>query len=560
VNFQICSGGGSVNCQGSFTTQVSGLTAGFSGSTQSPYPTVYTWSFGDGTGGNGQNISHTYATPGTYNVTLTTVDSAGCSSTFTSTITLGNTIPCQALFVSTVSSGAPGVVQFTNLSTPLNPATGTLLCQWNFGDGTSSAAFNPVHVYTVPGVYSVCLTITTGPVFQPLCTSIYCDSVIVTGGNPCSVNLSWQAAGLTAYFNATTPMVQPLGFTWDFGDGSTGTGANPVHTYASAGNYAVVVTMTGANGCVAIDMDSISIGTATSQQVFGTVLGNSGTIGQGPFLVVLMGFNPGTGGLVYDSTLSSVGGQYSFSNVPPGIYILRAEPLPGSGGFMSYLPTYYVHAPHWGTANTISLGQAQNPYNIVLIPVPGPGAGPASAGGTVYNGGSKGEPEADVEVLLKDFQGNILDLRYSNVSGQFDFSGIAYGTYQVYAEVPGLPTTPAMISLSAAQPVVSNISITVLSTGVVTHVPGAEAAMALGIYPNPARGSFMVDPGSTGARVMEMEMSDLSGRIVERSRYAIESLDAPFRVDAGNLEPGAYLVRMRMDDGRMLQGKLILAD
>ncbi|MBE0641714.1 MAG: PKD domain-containing protein, partial [Bacteroidales bacterium] len=430
VNFQICSSGG-MNCQSSFGYQASGLTVSFNGSTQSPYPTTYVWSFGDGSAGNGQNVIHTYGAAGSYTVILTTVDSAGCTSTHTSQVFVGNAIPCQAMFVATMSSSAPGMVQFTNLSTPVNPVTGTITSLWTFGDGTTSTAFSPSHVYANPGAYAVSLTISTGSPTQPSCTSTHWDSVIVTPGNPCSVSFVYQTSGLTAYFTAMTPAVQPYSLSWDFGDGASGTGANPVHTYASTGSYVVVLTMSGANGCVAIAMDSITIGAATIQQIYGTVLGNSGTIGQGPFQVVLMGFNPGTGGLMFDSTLTSAGGQYSFSNVPSGIYILRAEPLPGSGSFMNFLPTYYVNAPHWGTATTISLGLAQNPYNIQLIPLPGPGIGPASAGGTVYNSGTKGEPEADVEVLLKDIQGNILDLRYSNVSGQFDFSGIPYGTYQV---------------------------------------------------------------------------------------------------------------------------------
>ena len=47
-------------------------------------------------------------------------------------------------------------VNFTNLT----PGTNTYL--WDFGDGTTSTATNPVHTYTVSGTYTVKLTATNG--------------------------------------------------------------------------------------------------------------------------------------------------------------------------------------------------------------------------------------------------------------------------------------------------------------------------------------------------------------------------------------------------------------
>ncbi|WP_238695676.1 PKD domain-containing protein [Microbacterium sp. HSID17254] len=56
------------------------------------------------------------------------------------------------------------------------------------------------------------------------------------------------ASGLTATFDASTSV--PPGsatisdYRWDFGDGSTGTGKTPSHTYAKPGTYAVTLTIT----------------------------------------------------------------------------------------------------------------------------------------------------------------------------------------------------------------------------------------------------------------------------------------------------------------------------
>ncbi len=64
--------------------------------------------------------------------------------------------PPKAIFTTDVTTNyAPLSVQFTDIS-PFEP-TGW---QWDFGDGSTSAEQNPVHVYSTPGVYTVNLTAT----------------------------------------------------------------------------------------------------------------------------------------------------------------------------------------------------------------------------------------------------------------------------------------------------------------------------------------------------------------------------------------------------------------
>ena len=50
---------------------------------------------------------------------------------------------------------APSLAQFINLSTVDGPA----IYYWDFGDGTGSEEFNPTHVYTEVGNYSIGLTV-----------------------------------------------------------------------------------------------------------------------------------------------------------------------------------------------------------------------------------------------------------------------------------------------------------------------------------------------------------------------------------------------------------------
>ena len=113
----------------------------------------YTWNFGDGSPlVNAVDTFNTYATPASYNVTLTdTIFGWRIDCTDDTTITL-NTGATAAF-----SSNANGLtVSFSDQS-----INGANISQWlwDFGDGNTSTQQNPTHTYAANGNYTVCLTI-----------------------------------------------------------------------------------------------------------------------------------------------------------------------------------------------------------------------------------------------------------------------------------------------------------------------------------------------------------------------------------------------------------------
>lgn len=79
-------------CENWITHMNNWLDVSFEGHLVGNPPATYTWGFGDGTGGTGKNITHHYAAPGLYPVTLTTViqDSNQCTWTRTQDIFVGD--------------------------------------------------------------------------------------------------------------------------------------------------------------------------------------------------------------------------------------------------------------------------------------------------------------------------------------------------------------------------------------------------------------------------------------------------------------------------------------
>ena len=135
---------------------------------------LWLWIFGDGSTSNLQNPVHTYNNPGTYTVTLTVLGAGGSDSeTKTNYITVSNPAPVADFSATPTTGIAPLTVTFTNLTT--GPATSWL---WDFGDGNTSTAQDPVHQYLSPGTYTVSLT-ATGPNGSDMETKV--DYITATG-------------------------------------------------------------------------------------------------------------------------------------------------------------------------------------------------------------------------------------------------------------------------------------------------------------------------------------------------------------------------------------------
>jgi PKD repeat protein len=220
-------------------------------------PTSWSWSFGDGGTSAVQNPSYVYSTPGLYTVSLTVIGPSGADTeTKTGYIDVK---PVVAEFIgSPTSGGAPLLVSFTDLS------LGTISSwAWNFGDGATSTAQNVAHTYTTFGNFTVTLTV-TGPSGSDTETKVgYIEVGKDTKAQtdpPLNGGDAEPAAGFWG-----RPLIGPAPLavdfhdasignwgsrTWTFGDGGTGNGLNPVHTYTVPGTYTVSMTATRNFGAI----------------------------------------------------------------------------------------------------------------------------------------------------------------------------------------------------------------------------------------------------------------------------------------------------------------------
>ncbi len=131
---------------------------------------------------------------------------------------------------------------------------------WNFGDGATATGPAVTHTFSRAATYPVTLTVTDD---RGLSRSY--STRISMGGNASPVAaFTSTLTGLTAGLNATgssDPDGSIASYAWDFGDGSTGTGATATHTYAAPGVYPVTLTVTDPAGAISTQVALITSGT-----------------------------------------------------------------------------------------------------------------------------------------------------------------------------------------------------------------------------------------------------------------------------------------------------------
>lgn len=211
----------------------------------------YQWDFGDPASGAentafGPNPVHVWASgPRTYNVTLTTVTSRGCTHAITLPVTVP-VLPSIAVQGDTVCRGFPAELAVLGF-----PA-GTELEWFYTPDATESFLRGETEWVTPPldltTVYYVavrdadgCLSPKTGVIalVRPA------PNVTISASHPVV-----EIPNALVEFHITQVYNGPLtSAVWSFGDGATADATDPVHEYTETGTFAVSLLLTNAFGC-----------------------------------------------------------------------------------------------------------------------------------------------------------------------------------------------------------------------------------------------------------------------------------------------------------------------
>ena len=422
---------------------------------------------------------------------------------------------------------------------------------WNTGETTQTIFPNSI------GQFCVTMTDAAG------CAAVDCywngqDSL-------CSVLILGQPLGgfLGYSLTAQATGASPFSFVW-----STGESGASIIVYES-GVYCV--TVTDADGCESSACYFVQLATLSDLiQGYVYAADSNGQVNLIEGKVYLIQYDPNAGTLTavdstdFSSNPGTNGAYYTFGSVAQGDYLVKAFLTPGSPYYENYMPTYHFSHLFWNEADQItSPYPGPSFFDIALIPGNNPGGpgfigGLVSDGANIWGGGEErgdGDPMPNVSILLLDEQESPVAHTLTHADGTFAFESLAWGTYKVVVEIPGLEQGTKWVTIGPDNPSV-DISFSVEEEGVVLAVKEFDGEIISLAYPNPVKDQlslyFFLESAARGY----LRLSTPDGRT-----ELVQAVDLPgggqvLPVSLGSLPRGMYILQVTTD-GWMVSHRIV---
>jgi gliding motility-associated-like protein len=206
--------------------------------------TQWSWDLGDGTTSALPDPLHSYALPGTYDVTLTVTDSDGCVGSDVIP-TVIHALPDPIIGSVGVCEGSPSEME--DFSQDVNGITSS---SWDLGDGNTANTTFVSHLYAAAGTYNVTLTVVSGAG----CTNQLTQPIPVFPNPVADFTFSAVCAGLVTQLTDGSTIAAPATIdTWQWDVTNNGVvdyvTANAQHTFGLGGSYDVELIVISNNGC-----------------------------------------------------------------------------------------------------------------------------------------------------------------------------------------------------------------------------------------------------------------------------------------------------------------------
>jgi hypothetical protein len=396
--------------------------------------------------------------------------------------------------------------------------------------------------------------------------------VTANAQNPCTASFTYyQNTGAPQFqvsiFNTSSPA--PSGYTasgyLDFGDGSNQVMLAPnsgtAHYYNNFGTYNVKLTNTIKDVATqqVVCTDTVTTAINVAQYPFNRLLGvihpypgSQNSISH--YKVWLIQHDSSANTLTAVDSIEMNPGEMEYifeSTIPGNNYFVKVKPVySGIPPAYGYVPTYSDSSIYWNGATEII--HTGNPsWADIWLQTGTPTTGPGFVGGNISQGAGKGTGTGipDMLVFLRNNDNNkMIASTYTDANGDYSFSNIPAGSYNVYPEEMNYTTTPSTaLNITTGQTNSTGIDFVQtddeIKPATELGIPSVSKNDGISIYPNPVSDQLFIENKTD--RFNQFSIVNTIGQVVKQGSLK----QGNNKVETLTLGSGIYYIIVNGADG-----------
>ena len=271
--------------------------------------------------------------------------------------------------------------------------------------------------------------------------------------------------------------------------------------------------------------------------------------------------------VLVDATTTDNFGNYTFTNVQSGEYIIIAE----DDALSNSTATYYGGVFYFDSASIVfaSCDLVYSNADITLMEYTPSSTGPGAISGNIrwWDGPGKagapvGDPVPGLDITIEQIPGGtIKGDTLTDGLGNYSFTNLDIGTYRIYVDMTGYPIdTFHIITISATDTMFTNMDYWASDSSMYIPLPSSiqdiedDKGINVKVFPNPFSDETRFEiSGSDNNQVLNLEIYDIMGRKVDEKDLTKTDL-IYFRNE--EMGPGLYFYKISTQEGIIGQGKL----
>ena len=263
----------------------------------------------------------------------------------------------------------------------------------------------------------------------------------------------------------------------------------------------------------------------------------------------------------YEEQAVGLNGEYSFTDIPAGVFYIQASVDSSSMYYDNYLPTYYNSAAFWYDAVPVNQCDTTETYrDIHLIHVDSL-VGTGVLDGLVSLPNGSNTPVTGLKLVLANENGELLQARTSDSQGYFKFENLPDGEYLIYADLINseiyneYPPLIAVENNETVQMYIYNDSISLeLTITDIEEIDGLEN-IKIDDFPNPTSGEIQLIFETKEEEVFTVNGYNTFGQLVE-TIFENKKISSGKFVEEVSLEEyskGIYFIEIKNKRGKAIR-------